>query len=703
MQKLTASTGFGSSKPSGRFVVAALSLAAAMACGGALAQRNGNNPNAEKFAAGRILVMPNAGMPDAALDKILGEHGGGKGRRVGKSELRIVDLPPGLEKQLVEKLARHPHIKFAELDRMVEQDAVSNDPYLGSQWHLPKIRADVAWDSSQGSGVTVAILDSGVDTKHPDLATRLVAGYNFVDGNTNVEDVKDHGTKVAGSAAAELNNGIGVASVAGQVKIMPLRVSDSTGYATWSRIASAINYAADRGVRVANVSFNGAAGSSSVLSAANYMKSKGGLVFVSAGNSNLDPGYANTSSVVIVAATTSSDAKASFSNFGDHVHLSAPGEGIYTTNWGQSYASVSGTSFSAPIAAGVAALVMAVNPSLSSAQVESILFNTAVDLGAAGRDVYYGYGRVDAAAAVESASKTVSAADTQAPMSTISAPLGSSTVSGLVPVDVSASDNVGVAKVELRVNGSLVGTDTASPFAFSWDSTKVANGSATLAATACDAAGNCATSPAVTVTVSNVTSVTADTTAPTVAIGSPGASSTLSGTVTVSASASDNVGVAKVEFYVNGSLAATDTASPYSFAWDTTKLANGGATLTATAYDAAVNRATSSAVGVSVSNTTTATPTGDSIAPNVSLVNPRDGASVSGNVGIEVGASDNSGVSGLSITLRINGVTVAASTNSSKLKYGWQSRNAPKGANLIEAIARDAAGNSRTISATVYR
>ncbi|MEO7245396.1 MAG: S8 family serine peptidase, partial [Rubrivivax sp.] len=422
---------------------------------------------------GRILVMTRAGLPDTALDKILKDNGGGKAHRVGKSGLQVVELPPGLERQTVEKLSRHPHIKFAELDRYLPQDMVTNDPYLGSQWHLLKIGAEAAWDQAQGTGVTVAVLDSGIDTKHPDFAGQLVAGYNFVNGNTNVEDVKNHGTKVAGSVGAAMNNGIGVASVAGKVRIMPIRVSDSTGYATFSAIASGLTWAADRGARVANLSFNGVAGSSSVLSAASYMKSKGGLVFVSAGNDNKDPGYANTSSMIIVAATDKNDAKASFSNYGDHVHLSAPGSAIYTTDWGQGYASVYGTSFSAPIAAGVAALVMAANPSLSAPQVENILFTTAVDLGAAGRDIYFGYGRVNAAAAVSAALKIVSTADTTRPTASISAPLGSSTVAGLVPVNVGASDNVGVTKVELRANGSLVATDSSSPYAFSWDSTKV--------------------------------------------------------------------------------------------------------------------------------------------------------------------------------------------------------------------------------------
>lgn len=581
-----------------KFAVAAVSLAAALACGSAMAQGQSARATSEDYAAGRILVMPRAGMPDAALDKILKENGSGKARRVGNSELRIVDLPPGQEKQTVEKLARHPHMKFAELDRFVVGSAATNDPMAGSQWHLSKIGASTAWDDSQGVGVTIAILDSGIDTRHPDLVDRIVAGYNFVDGNTNVEDVHSHGTKTAGAAGAALNNGIGVASVAGQVKIMPIRVANASLYATWSAIASGITYAADRGVRVASVSFNGAAGSSAVLSAAAYMKTKGGLVFVSAGNSNLDPGYANTSSVIIVAATNSSDTKSSFSNFGDHVHLSAPGEGIYTTTWGQSYTSISGTSFSAPITAGVAALVISENPALTSAQVANILFSTSVDLGAAGRDIYYGYGRVDAAAAVAAAKASIGTTpitDSQAPTASISAPLGSSTVSGLTPVNVATSDNVGVTKTELLVNGAVVATDTTSPFAFSWDSSRVANGMATLNVRAHDAAGNVGQSAAVSVNVANVT--LADTVAPTVALSNPVNGSVVSGNISVTAQGNDNSGLAglRMSMFINGAQVASSSGSGnLKYGWNTRKIATGSYTLRVDTSDAAGNKSSSS-------------------------------------------------------------------------------------------------------------
>ena len=576
---------------SGLALAAALALlgagpAAAQAAGAAQAE----------YAQGRILVMPRAGLPDAALARILNDNGKGKGRRVGKSNLHIVDLPPGLEKQSIEKLARHPHIEFAELDMRVPESLAANDPYVGSQWHLPKIGASQAWDVAQGSGVTIAILDSGIDTKHPDFSGRLVPGYNFVDKNTNIEDVRSHGTKVAGAAAATLNNALGVASVAGQAKIMPVRISDSTGYTYWSNMAAGLTWAADNGARIANMSFNGVAGSSSVLSAAKYMKDRGGLSFVSAGNDNKDPGYANTDVMIIVSATDSNDAKSSFSNFGDHVHLSAPGSGIYSTTWGQTYASVSGTSFSAPVAAAVAALVMSANPKLTNTQVEQILFKTAVDLGAAGRDIYFGFGRVDAAKAVAMALSTVSTADTTAPTVSVSNPLASSTVSGLVPVNANASDNVGVTKVELRVNGQLVATDSASPFAFSWDSTAVANGMASVVATAYDAAGNSTTSSTVSVNVANATVTSTDSTPPVVKITNPLNGTKVSGNVKVMVSASDNAGTSGIRqvLYMNGKSVATSNGGTLNFGWNASKAAVGSYTFKAVATDAAGNASSTS-------------------------------------------------------------------------------------------------------------
>lgn len=588
---------------SGSFVKRTLAVLAASAIAFPASAQWATATDADgEYVRGRVLVVSRAGLSAAEVGKIAGAHGG-KARAIGASGVFIVDLPPqASETAVAQLLARHPHLKSAELDRRVPLGFAANDPYIGSQWHTTKIGAPSAWDVTQGSTVTIAVLDTGVDGTHPDLSARMVPGWNFYDNDSNTSDVHGHGTAIAGTAAATTNNGTGVAGVAGQAKIMPLRISDPTGYAYWSTVAQAITYAADQGARVANISFVGLMTSSSVLSASQYMKSKGGLVVVAAGNNAKDEGYSPSNNLIPVSATTSSDTLASFSSYGNFVAMSAPGEGIWTTTRGGGYSAWKGTSLASPVVAGTVTLMMASNPGLSSAQIESLLFSTAVDLGAAGRDIYYGYGRVNADAAVRASMNTaVTPGDTSAPSAAITAPLGGSSVSGLVAVNVSAIDNVGVTRVELRVNGALHATDTSTPYAFSWDTTKVANGTVNLQAVAYDAAGNAGASATTTVTVSNGAATPADSTPPIVAIVSPSNGGTVSGTVTVSATATDNIGVTKVEFWVNGALTATDTSAPYSFGWNTRKL-SGSQSIVAKAFDAAGNSATSTPYSVTVVN-----------------------------------------------------------------------------------------------------
>lgn len=548
-------------------------------------------------AKGRILVMPRAGLPDAEFAKILRPHGG-KARAIGGTGVYIVDLPSNASEQAVAALLAHnPHVKFAELDRRIAPGLAINDPYAGSEWHLAKIGAMTAWDSTQGSGVIIAILDSGVDGTHPDLAANLVAGWNFYDNNSNTTDVYGHGTAVAGTAAAVTNNGTGVASVAGGAKIMPIRISDTTGYAYWSTVAQGVTWAADHGAKVANLSYVGAAASSSVQSAAQYMKNKGGLVVVAAGNNGVNENITPTTTLIPVSATDSNDQITSWSSYGSFVAVSAPGLGIWTTTNGGGYGQWWGTSFASPVTSGVVALIMAAKPILSAAQVENILYSTAVDLGAAGRDVYYGYGRVNAAGAVAAALGAAAVPDTTPPIGSITDPLGSATVSGVATVNVSASDNVGVTRVELRANGVNIATDTVAPYGFSWDTTKQANGSATLVAYTFDAAGNSSASPAVTVNVANNSpTMLADIMPPAVTFQSPTPGSVLNGSVVITTNASDNNGAAGITqwLYIDGVQKASSTGGTLSFKLNLRPMAAGIHVLQVVARDAAGNTSSAS-------------------------------------------------------------------------------------------------------------
>jgi subtilisin family serine protease len=554
-----------------------------------------NPATAPRWVQGRLLVAPKAGLPAAEFDKILKGHGAKASRKLDGLNVFVVDLPSqsrGREHALAQIMARSPHIKFAEVDAFVPPSLSANDTYFPSEWHLSKMGATTAWNDSIGSGVTIAVLDSGVDPTHPDLAAKFVAGYNFFDNNTNTADVYGHGTKAAGTAAAITNNGAGVSSVAWNAKIMPIRVTGTDGWATISGLANGTTWAADHGARVISMSFQNPSDSASVLSAASYARSKGAVVIGAAGNTGAYDATAASDQMIIVGATDSADNVASWSSYGPSVDLAAPGVGLYTTTNGGGYATWSGTSAATPVVSGVVALLFGANPSLKPSDIDSILKSTAVDFGAPGRDDYYGAGRIDAAAAVLKAKTmtTTPTADTQPPSVAITSPSGG-TVSGVVSVNVSASDNVGVARVELLVAGALLASDSSAPFSFAWDTSRVSDGPKTLQAKAYDASGNVASSTTVTVNVSNAsitTTPSTDTTPPVVSIGSPANGARVAGNVTVSASASDNVSMAGLSLYIDGSLVASGN-SAVGYRWNSRKSGSGTHTIQAIGRDGAGN------------------------------------------------------------------------------------------------------------------
>lgn len=567
--------------------MARLALSASVAIAGvAMTPAAAQAEQPEKFAAGRILVSPRAGLPAKEFDKIIKTHGAHAARKLGNLNVYLVDMPPGREKALLQALERNPHVRFAELDGEVSGQMVPSDTYYASSWHLPKIAAPTAWDVATGSGITIAILDGGVESTHPDLAARIVPGWNFFDNNNNTSDVTGHGTKVAGVAAAIGNNSLGATGGAWNAKIMPMRITDASGSITYySTVANALTWAADRGARVANVSFI-VSHVASVQTAAQYMRSKGGLVVASSGNSGAYIAHANTPSIITVGGTTSTDARASWSAYGPIVDVTAPGASIYTTARGGTYGAFSGTSFASPLTASVVALMLSANPALQPSQVDSILASSSDDLGSAGRDDYFGHGRINAGRAV-AAAKAATTSDTSVPV--VSAAVPSTIVKGITTVSVTATDNVGVARVELYAGSALVASDTAAPYSFSWDSGTSADGAVSLLVKAYDAAGNVG-SKTLNVTVANNSIV--DTVAPVVTVGNPKTGTTVSGNVAVTVSASDNVAVTSTSLYIDGALKATGNGA-LSYTWNTRK-SRGLRTVSATARDAAGNTHTES-------------------------------------------------------------------------------------------------------------
>jgi serine protease len=356
---------------------------------------------------------------------------------------------------------RDPDVEYAEPDRIMVPLFTPNDPMYSQQWDFYEAKAGLnlpaAWDKSTGAGINVAVIDTGY-RPHADLAGQILPGYDFItsstiagDGNGRDSDASDigdntiagqcgtgmpaqdtasswHGTHVAGTIAAKTNNGIGVAGVAYGARIVPARVLGKCGGYT-SDIADAIVWASGGTVtgvpvnpnkaRVLNLSLGGSGScDTTTQNAINSARSRGAVVVVAAGNSNVNASNANPAScagVIAVAAVGRTGGKASYSNYGANVDIAAPGgdsgDGILSTlNAGtstpaaDSYAYYMGTSMATPHVAGVAALMLAKNPNLTPDEVEAKLKSTARAFPAACSGC--GAGIVDAAAAVNAVSGT---------------------------------------------------------------------------------------------------------------------------------------------------------------------------------------------------------------------------------------------------------------------------------------------------------
>jgi len=277
--------------------------------------------------------------------------------------------------------------------------------------------------------------------------------------------------------------------------------------------------------------------------------------------------------------------------------------------------------------------------------------------------------------------------DDQPPVTAITSPAPGALLSGTVTVTATATDNFGVARVELWVDGALVLTDTAAPYSFAWDSRAAINGPHVLSTRAYDGAGNEAVSADVGVSTDN------DVVPPAVSLTSPAAGAVLTGTVLIEADASDDRGVTQVSFYDGSTLLNTDTLAPYAYSWNTDVAARGAHTLAARAQDAAGNVTISSPVLVYVGV--------DTVAPTASITSPTSGAVVSGTIAVLISASDAFGVT--QVELYVDGV-LAGSDLTSPFSISWDSATVPSGSHTLTARAYDLAGNvgisaGRTITA----
>lgn len=334
-----------------------------------------------------------------------------------------VRVPPGQEKEMIARLSARGDVAFAEPNYIVTVTGSPNDLFFTSQWNLNNtgqtggtpdadIDAVEAWDVHTGSNnITIAIIDTGVDLTHPDLAANLVAGYDFANNDADPSDDHGHGTHVAGIAAAVGNNGQGVAGVSWNAKIMPLKALWADGSGTIDNVAQAVRYAVDNGAKVINLSLGARfsswpCGWSTIEDAFNYAVSNGAVIAAASGNDyqlgvNCPGAY---DQAIAVGSTTNTDTRSSFSNYGPRLDIAAPGSNIFSTLRGGFYGTMSGTSMATPHVAGLAALVWSFAPSLTNSQIRSIIETTADDLGPAGWDQEFGYGRINAWRALDSVS-----------------------------------------------------------------------------------------------------------------------------------------------------------------------------------------------------------------------------------------------------------------------------------------------------------
>lgn len=312
---------------------------------------------------------------------------------------------------VVNRLYLDDSVEYAEPNYYYYTLATPNDQLFSQQWDMKKINLPAAWDKTKGSSsIKVAVIDTGVKNSHPDFTGKIVDQQGFglcPPGN----DIKGHGTHVAGTIGANTNNTTGVAGVNWDVGIMDLRAScDSRGSFDLNSITRAIDYAINNGAKVINMSLGGPRGSRSMADIITQAVSKGVTVVAASGNAG--PGTADNHfpssypNVISVGSTTINDQISSFSSTGSSVDVSAPGSNILSTWNNGSYNSISGTSMASPHVAGVVALMYALNPSIRPSEVKSILESTAVDLGPPGRDNAFGAGRIDALATLNKVSGT---------------------------------------------------------------------------------------------------------------------------------------------------------------------------------------------------------------------------------------------------------------------------------------------------------
>lgn len=372
---------------------------------------------AMRWTPDTLLISPAVDASSDDVSEALQQVNGTVVRTIGSGALTVyvVEVPKGQLTKAETKLRKDKHFSDVSRDFYFSIDAAAmtgsvNDPYFPSQWHLGAINAVRAWDVSQASK-PIAVLDTGTNGSVQDLSGKTYAGFDAVNNREGQSDVQGHGTMVATTAAARTNNGVATAAPARNAYIYPVRVGSSSGGISMQAVLNGIYKCGESGLKIINISANGnppyTFAHPSMTALHKYMKwfhdTKGGLIFNSAGNNGQVDQNPLVPYLIVVSAIDTSYSLANFSTYGSPVWFTAPGTQIYCTSRDGRVAGVSGTSFSCPLVASVAAMVWGANPSLTNRQVEAILRDTCYKAGTASWTQWYGYGMPNAEAAVRRA------------------------------------------------------------------------------------------------------------------------------------------------------------------------------------------------------------------------------------------------------------------------------------------------------------
>lgn len=459
---------------------------------------------ATDFVPGELLVKFRDGVRSSDIANILRDSGGRTRRTVRGVDVQVVSVSRGTEKSRLEQLRRNPLVEYAELNGIYSAVAMPNDPRVGEQWQYENtgqtggtadadIDAFAAWDVTQGSAnVAVAIVDTGIDSSHADLAGKVVKSVNFTSSST-AEDRYGHGTHVAGIVAATTGNGLGVAGTCPTCVLYNVKVLGDDGNGSWADIAAGINWALDNGAKVINLSLGGTSGSYAVQSSINNAWSRGVVIVAASGNSNTSRAFypAYYSNIIAVAATTSQDQKASFSNYGSWVDVAAPGQNILSTTMGSTYGLMNGTSMATPFVSGLAGLLWSTPYGTSATAVRSRLESTADHISGTGSR--WANGRINACKAVSGRCDQVTTGPTVSIASPVSGTIVTNPSASLL-VQVAANDataSTGSLSVSISVDGGPWSTAawnaSSSRYEWSWNVSSAATGPHAIRARAVNA------------------------------------------------------------------------------------------------------------------------------------------------------------------------------------------------------------------------